>query len=138
MIRLTEVVVRGTPIFYNRQIVYKIFTFYENHHYDYKFITIHRLTFSSKSRNGLTESPTRNSLWLMECEPFESSDLNRSCRRKFFIFKNSISTIHGVRSRGGWGATAPPPDFGGKFVNRVRPPDFGGICSEIFNSIIKF
>ena len=37
------------------------------------------------------------------------------------------------------GGAAAPPDFGGKIFNRVRPlpPDFGGFCIEIFNSIIK-
>ena len=42
-----------------------------------------------------------------------------------------------IGSGAGGGKGAAPPDFGGKFFNRV-PPDFGGFCSKIFNSIIKF
>ena len=37
----------------------------------------------------------------------------------------------------GGGRGRPPIDFGGKFFN-IIPPDFGGFCSEILNSIIKF
>ena len=56
------------------------------------------------------------------------------------IFGISYLDYVGIMGSGAGGGAAAPPDFGGKIFNRVRPlpPDFGGFCSEIFKSIIKF
>ena len=46
---------------------------------------------------------------------------------------------HDMGSGAGGGRGRPPLDFGGKFsIESAPPPDFGGFCSEIFNSIINF
>ena len=47
---------------------------------------------------------------------------------------DKVTVSMGSGAGGGRGAAAPPPEFVGKFFNRVRapPPDFGGFCSKIF------
>ena len=45
----------------------------------------------------------------------------------------------GSGAGGGWGGRPPPPQIlEESFSIESVPPDFGGFCSEIFNSIIKF
>ena len=44
--------------------------------------------------------------------------------------REDVHSNNGVRSRGGRGGGRPPPDFGGKFVNRVRPQILAGFVMK--------
>ena len=48
-----------------------------------------------------------------------------------------VTINNGVRSRGGRGAAAPQILEESLSIEYALPPDFGGFCSEIFNSIIN-
>ena len=56
------------------------------------------------------------------------------------ILRTELQVSLGSAAGGkGWSGGRPSPDFKGKFLNIISPPpDFGGFCREIFNSIIKF